>query len=109
MMKKNLQSVTASLGDLAATMPTQRPLSVVQHGSEPGEPPVRAQVAPAVPSEPLVQFSFGLRRSLRKELDQLALANDTTMRAFVLSALKEKGLSGVTDADLLDLRKQRAD
>jgi hypothetical protein len=30
------------------------------------------------------------------------------MRAFVLSALKEKGLSGVTDADLLDLRKQRA-
>jgi hypothetical protein len=56
----------------------------------------------------VVQFSFGLRRSLRKELDQLALANDTTMRAFVLSALKEKGLS-VTDTDLLDLRKQRAD
>ena len=100
MMKKNLQSVAASLGDLAATMPTQRPLSVVQ-SPEPGKP--------AAPSEPLVQFSFGLRRSLRKELDQLALANDTTMRAFVLSALKDKGLSGVTDADLLDLRKQRAD
>ena len=100
MMKKNLQSVATSLGDLAATMPTQRPLSVVQ-SPELGKP--------APPSEPLVQFSFGLRRSLRKELDQLALANDTTMRAFVLSALKDKGLSGVTDADLLDLRKQRAD
>jgi hypothetical protein len=95
MMKKNLQSVTASLGDLAATMPTQRPLSVVQRD------------VPAAPSEPLVQFSFGLRRSLRKELDQLALANDTTMRAFVLNALRKEGLS-VTDADLLDLRKQRA-
>jgi hypothetical protein len=92
-MKKNLQSITASLGDLAATMPTQRPMSVVPR---------------AVHSEPLVQFSFSMRRSLRKELDQLALANDTTMRAFVLSALKEKGLS-VTDDDLLDLRKQRAD
>ena len=108
MMKKNLQSVAASLGDLAATMPTQRPLSVVQHSEGPGEPPPPRSVA-AAPSEPLVQFSFGLRRSLRKELDQLALANDTTMRAFVLSALKDKGLSGVTDADLLDLRKQRAD
>jgi hypothetical protein len=92
-MKKNLQSITANLSDLAATMPTQRPMSVVPR---------------AVPSEPLVQFSFSMRRSLRKELDQLALANDTTMRAFVLSALKEKGLS-VTDDDLLDLRKQRAD
>jgi hypothetical protein len=93
-MKKNLQSITASLTDLAATMPTQKPLSVVR---------------PAAPGEPLVQFSFSMRRSLRRELDQLALSNDTTMRAFVLSALKEKGLSGVTDADLLDLRKQRAD
>jgi len=92
-MKKNLQSITANLSDLAATMPTQRPMSVVPR---------------AVPSEPLVQFSFSMRRSLRKELDQLALANDTTMRAFVLSALKEKGLS-VTDDDLLDLRKHRAD
>jgi hypothetical protein len=92
-MKKNLQSVAASLGDLAATMPTQKPLSVVRNA----------------PSEPLVQFSFSMRQSLRRELDQLALSNDTTMRAFVLSALKEKGLSGVTDADLLDLRKQRAE
>ena len=30
MMKKNLQSVTANLGDLAATMPTQMPLAVVR-------------------------------------------------------------------------------
>jgi len=91
MMKKNLQSVTANLGDLAATMPTQRPLSIVQ--------------APAVPSEPLVQFSFRMRKSLRRELDRLAIDHDTTMQAFVLGALREKGLS-VTDNDLLDLRKQ---
>ena len=43
-MKKNLQSVTANLTDLAATMPSQKPMSVVRS-------------APAAPSEPLVQFS----------------------------------------------------
>jgi hypothetical protein len=101
-MKKNLQSVTANLGDLAATMPTQRPLSVV-HSPEPVEPQVTRR-APAVPSEPQVQFSFSMRRSLRRELDRLAADADMTMRAFVLNALKEKGLS-VTDDDLLDLRK----
>lgn len=90
-MKKNLQSVTASLGDLATTMPTQRLMSV-------------DRPAPA-PSEPLVQFSFRMRRSLRRELDRLALDHDTTMQAFVLGALRDKGL-GVTDDDLLDLRKQ---
>ena len=89
MMKKNLQSVAASLGDLAATMPTQKPLSVVRNA----------------PSEPLVQFSMRMRKSLRRELDRLAIDHDTTMQAFVLSALRDKGLS-VTDDDLLDLRKQ---
>ena len=52
-MKKNLQSVTANLSDLAATMPTQRPLAVVS--PEPVVPPV---IPRAAPSEPLVQFSF---------------------------------------------------
>ena len=89
MMKKNLQSVAASLGDLAATMPTQKPLSVVRNA----------------PSEPLVQFSMRMRKSLRRELDRLAIDHDTTMQAFVLSALRDKGLS-VTDDDLLELRKQ---
>ena len=89
MMKKNLQSVAASLGDLAATMPTQKPLSVVR----------------SAPSEPLVQFSMRMRKSLRRELDRLAIDHDTTMQAFVLSALRDKGLN-VTDDDLLDLRKQ---
>lgn len=96
MNKKNLQSVTANLGDLAATMPTQMPLSVV------------SKPRPAAPSEPLVQFSFSMRRSLRRELDRLAAEADMTMRAFVLNALKEKGLA-VSDDDLLDLRKQRPD
>jgi hypothetical protein len=88
-MKKNLQSVTANLSDLAAVMPTQKPLAVVR----------------TAPNEPLVQFSLRMRKSLRRELDRLAIDNDTTMQAFVLSALRDKGLS-VTDDDLLDLRKQ---
>jgi hypothetical protein len=87
MMKKNLQSVTASLDDLAAAMPTQMPMAVVRR-------PVPS------PGEPLVQFSMRMRKSLRRELDRLAIDNDTTMQA-----LRDKGLS-VTDDDLLDLRKQ---
>jgi hypothetical protein len=90
MTKKNLQSVTASLTDLAATMPTQRPMSVVRN---------------AAPGEPLVQFSMRMRKSLRKELDRLAAEADMTMQSFVLRALRNDGLS-VTDDDLLDLRKQ---
>jgi hypothetical protein len=43
---------------------------------------------------------------LRKELARLAAEADMTMRAFVLSALKEKGLK-VSDEDLVDLRKRR--
>ena len=39
------------------------------------------------PGEPLVQFSFSMRRSLRRELDRLAADSDMTMRSFVLSAL----------------------
>ena len=101
MMKKNLQSVAAHLGDLAATMPTQRPLAVVQ---EAGELPTARRV-PATPSEPLVQFSFRMRKALRQELDRLAIDKDTTMQALVLRALRDLGLS-VTDDDLLDLRKQ---
>jgi hypothetical protein len=92
MSKKNLLSVTASLTDLAATMPSQKPLSVVR----------------SAPSEPKVQFSFNMRKSLRRELDRLAADADTTMQSFVLHALRDKGLS-VTDDDLLDLRKQRPD
>ena len=36
----------------------------------------------------------------------LATEADMTMRAFVLNALKDKGLT-VTDADLIDMRKQK--
>ena len=57
------------------------------------------------PSEPLVQFTLRMRQSLRRELDRLAVENDTDHAGLVLSALKDKGLS-VTDDDLLDLRKQ---
>jgi hypothetical protein len=88
-MKKNFQSIAAQLTPLADTMPVQRaPLAIVE---------------PAIPAEPLEQFSFELRKSLRRQLHILAIEADTTMRAFVLSALREKGLA-VVDSDLLDLR-----
>lgn len=87
MAKKDLRSVAASLTAVAATYPTQNVPTSER------------------PAEPIVQFSFGLRKSLRRELQHLAADADMTMRAFILDALKQKGLS-VTDDDLLDLRRK---
>ncbi len=55
-----------------------------------------------------MQISLSLRKSLRKELVHLANEAEMTMRAFILSSLKDKGLS-VTDDDLADLRKGRGE
>jgi hypothetical protein len=92
--KKNFRSIASSLAPKAAELPTQNVAT-----SRP------TPAAVATPAEEIVQFSFGLRKSLRKELARLAADEDMTMRAFILDALKEKGLS-VTDEDLLDLRKR---
>lgn len=94
MSKKNLRSIATALKPAAEQLPTQN----VQIAAPP------AAEIPA-PSEPSVQFSFGLRKSQRKELARLAADEDMTMRAFILNALKEKGLT-VTDDDLLDLRRR---
>ncbi len=96
MSKKDLASVQANLAELAGTMPTQHKPARGGEGTRP---------APAAPSEEVMQFSLSLRKSLRKELTQLAVDTDMTMRAFVLMALKEKGLS-VLDEDLVDRRKR---
>ncbi len=94
MAKKDLSKVTADLAALAGKLPTQGRRSPGGKG--------RAGVA----VEETRQFSFSLRKSLRKELARLAADTDVTMRAYVLLALREKGL-GVTDEDLRDLRKER--
>src|SRR5882762_10517976 len=111
MGKKDLASVTTDLSALASMMPTQRPVTpgavtAAVAISSPAEP------APVVPLRPkpvkreeTIQFSLSLRKSLRKQLASLAADADMTMRAFVLNALKAKGLS-VRDEDLADLRKE---
>jgi hypothetical protein len=115
MSKKDLANVTADLSALASTMPTQRSTAIVPPPQEPlvSEPQVLKVVsapkakAKTAESEPVTQFSLSLRRDLRKQLARLADDADMTMRAFVLSALKAKGLA-VRDDDLRDLRKERA-
>ena len=96
MARKNLKSVAAALTPVAAELPTQ-------HVTTPTRP---AQPDTPAPGEKTVQFSFGLRKSLRKELARLAAEADMPVRAFILDALKEKGLSVVED-DLIDRRKSR--
>ena len=71
----------------------------VAPAARPAEPETPA------PAEPIVQFAFGLRKSLRKELARLAADADMTMRAFILDALKKKKLP-VTEEDLADLRRR---
>ena len=97
MMKKDLRSVAASLSSVAASLPTQHvaPVSIVASNDRPA----------LATSEPIVQFSFGLRKTQRRELQRLAADADMTMRAFILDALTEKGLT-VTEDDLLDLRRK---
>jgi hypothetical protein len=89
--KKDFGAVGA-LASLAKDYPTQR---------APSKP-----VSRAGEGEPVIQFSLSLRKSLRKQLMLLASDADMTMRAFVLHALKDKGLDVQPD-DLLDLRKER--
>lgn len=116
MAKKDLASVTTDLSALASGMPTQR-AAFVAPVTAPANPAAaeananaapKAAVKPKVPAapEPIAQFSLGLRKVLRNELANLARDADMTMRAFVLLALKDKGLS-VRDEDLVDLRRER--
>ena len=97
MTKKDLQRVQADLAALAEPFPTQ---NVSARGATKQHPSGIEE------REEVIQFSLSLRKSLRKELARLAAEADMTMRAFVLSALKEKGLK-VSDEDLVDLRKRK--
>ena len=110
MSKKDLASVTADLSALASAMPTQRPAGVAPLAvvAEPAALKIVTTPKPKVKAEPeaVTQFSLSLRKDLRKQLARLADESDMTMRAFVLNALKAKGLS-VRDDDLVDLRRER--
>ena len=97
MARKDLRSIQTNLAALADALPTQH----IARAEPAAVPPPAARA-----SEDVIQFSLSLRKSLRKELARLADDADMTMRAFVLMALRDKGLS-VTDEDLLDLRRDR--
>jgi hypothetical protein len=86
-MTKDFESFASQLRALADEMAAQRPR------------PAFVEV-----QEELVQFT--LRRSLRRQLDQLAEEADMTMKAFTLAALRDKGLD-VQPEDLADLRRKR--
>ncbi len=98
MSKKDLKNVAGSLAGLARSMPSQH----VPAQPEEGQAPVPE---PAAPAEPTKQFTLHMRVSQHRELQRMALDVDMTMRAFILDALREKGLS-VTDHDLKDQRRR---
>ena len=108
MGKKDLASVTTDLSALASMMPTQKPVVAAPAAVAQSAPPAALKVVPTShrEEEGVIQFSLSMRKELRKQLARLASDADMTMRAFVLNALKEKGLA-VRDDDLIDLRKER--
>ena len=103
MSKKDLASVTTDLSALASMMPTQRPAASPESQALKVVPPAPK---PKGQGEEVTQFSLSLRKDLRKQLARLADDADMTMRAFVLNALRDKGLD-VRPDDLADLRKER--
>jgi hypothetical protein len=108
MGKKDLASVTTDLSALASMMPTQKPVVAAPAAVAQPAPTAALKVVPTPhrEEEGVIQFSLSMRKELRKQLARLASDADMTMRAFVLNALKEKGLS-VREDDLIDLRKER--
>ena len=106
MAKKDLGSVGANLAELAGQMPVQRSETKADRAGEAAPDEVSIdEVVEKLKAEEVIQFSLSLRKNLRKELARLADDADMTMRAFVLEALRDKGLS-VTNEDLKDLRKR---
>jgi hypothetical protein len=101
----NVTNLAALAGHLPTQKPTAQPVAVVAEQDTAPTPPRPVAAAPAS-TEETVQFSFGLRKSQRRQLAQLAGDADMTVRAFILDALKAKGLD-VKPEDLDDLRKQR--
>lgn len=90
-----MKSIVSALSPMAGSLPTQ---NVQKY-------PTKPEMGRGA-DEPIVQFAFSLRKSQRRQLAHLAEDRDMTMRAFILDALKERGLD-VTEEDMLDLRKCR--
>ena len=56
--------------------------------------------------EDITLFNIPLRESLRKQLARRALETGTSMRGFVLNALKAQGLD-ILDEEVVDRRRLR--
>ena len=79
---------------------------LTQHVEKPPRPAKPNTPSPVSPSEEVIQISLSLRKKFQKQLARMVDDADMTMRAFVLNASKEKGLSVRAD-DLKDLRKEK--
>lgn len=119
MSKRGLRpiGVPDDLAELARNLPTQ---NVDTRGSdETPSPPAIPAPAPKAPTkkeskpaavaegdEERVQLKLNVRESLHREIQRRAFDDGMTAQAFILDALKAKGLP-VPAADLLDGRKRR--
>lgn len=108
MSKKKFGSVADTLSSLADELPVQRPpKEIVAEAKEEGaHTPKRKPLSEKKKIEELVvQYPLKMRASLRDKLSQMAALEGMTMRGFIMSALKEKGLE-VTKEDMVDRRKK---
>ena len=119
MSKRGLRpiGVPNDLAELARNLPTQN-VDVRESDETPSPPTILAPVPKAptkTDSKPLavaegheerVQLKLNVRESLHREIQRRAFDDGMTAQAFILDALKAKGLP-VPAADLLDGRKRR--
>ena len=106
MAKKNLQSVADDLATLAATLPTQRPTVEARPAPEPVPALPAPRIVATTPRPKEKPFTLNMRPSLHRQLDRMASDAEMTMKAFILNALKAKGLD-VLPEDLVDRRGNR--
>ena len=97
MAKKDLKNVHTDLASLAGPLPTQHV----------GASQRVATATPTAPKarEPEAQFPFSRPKSVKKELRLRALAEDMTIRGFILKALQAQGIS-ISDDVTADARKK---
>jgi hypothetical protein len=100
MAKDRFDVAANAMNSLKDKIEPQRPVPMRPVLVERPEPRAR----PAK-EDKISQVSLRLRTPLRKQLMRLAADADMTMRAFVLLALRDKGLH-VRDEDLLDMRQR---
>ncbi len=100
MSKKDLPGLKDRLDPMTKNTPS---IHVASHSEQ--ESLQKEKTASPAPDRD-AQYLLKMTRKQRRQIVRLAAMEDLTIRGFILSALKDKGLE-VTEEDMLDLRRKQ--